>query len=89
MHNYPTAWQRRAIWGALTFLALVAGGAVAVWLVTLVAKAVAFLQPVLIPFAVAGVLAFLLEPIVRFIEARTRADGVSPVGRVIQPGDVV
>ncbi|MBV9127473.1 MAG: AI-2E family transporter [Verrucomicrobia bacterium] len=72
MHNLPTVWQRRVLWGAATFLAFAGAGAVAVWLITLLARAVAFLQPVLIPFAIAGVLAFLLEPLVRFIETRTR-----------------
>ena len=35
-------------------------------------QAVGFFQPVLIPFAVAAVLAFLLEPIVRLLTTRTR-----------------
>lgn len=72
MHNYPTAWQRRTIWAALTVLAIVALGTVAVWLIYQFGRAVGFLQPVLIPFAVAGVLAYLLDPVVRFISKRTR-----------------
>ena len=72
MTNYPTAWQRRVLWTVYTYLAIVAAGAAAVWLLTLFGQAVGFLQPVLIPFAVAAVLAFLLDPIVRILTARTR-----------------
>ena len=49
MTNYPTAWQRRLLWTVVTYLAIVAGGAVAVWLIKLFGDAVGFLQPVLIP----------------------------------------
>ena len=72
MTNYPTAWQRRVLWTVYTYLAIVAGGAAAVWLLMLFGRAMGFLQPVLIPFAVAAVLAFLLDPIVRLITAGTR-----------------
>ncbi len=56
----------------LTFLLGVLTIAVSVWVLTLAVKAVAFLQPVLIPLAIAAVLAFLLEPVVRMVCARTR-----------------
>ena len=56
----------------LTFLLGVLTIAVAAWVLTLAVKAVAFLQPVLIPLAIAAVLAFLLEPVVRMVCARTR-----------------
>ena len=72
MTNYPTAWQRRVLWTVFTYFAIVGAGAVAVMLLYYFGQAVGFLQPVLIPFAVAAVLAFLLEPIVRLINARTR-----------------
>ena len=72
MTNYPTAWQRRLLWTVVTYLAIVAGGAVAVWLITLFGQAVGFLQPVLIPFALAAVLAFLLDPIVKLLTTTTR-----------------
>ncbi len=72
MTNYPTAWQRRVLWTVVTSLAIIALGAVAVLLLVLFGRAVGFLQPVLIPFAVAAVLAFLLEPVVRTISSRTR-----------------
>ncbi len=72
MRNYPTAWQRRVLWTVYTYLAIVAGAAVAIAIITLVGRSVAFFQPVLLPFALAAVLAYLLEPLVRMITARTR-----------------
>jgi predicted PurR-regulated permease PerM len=72
MTEYPTAWQRRVLWTVFTYLAIVALGTVAVLLVVVFGRAVGFLQPVLIPFAIAAVLAFLLDPLVRLISSRTR-----------------
>ena len=86
MTNYPTAWQRRVLWTVITYLAIVGGGAVAVWLIYLFGQAVGFLQPVLIPFAIAAVLAFLLEPIVQMLTNRTR---LSRTGAVLTLAGVV
>ncbi len=72
MTNYPTAWQRRALWTVFTYIAIVGAGAVAMALIYFFGQVVGFFQPVLIPFAVAAVLAFLLEPIVRLLTTRTR-----------------
>ena len=72
MTNYPTAWQRRALWTIATYVAIVGAGVLAVALIYYFGQAVGFFQPVLIPFAVAAVLAFLLEPIVRLLTDRTR-----------------
>lgn len=62
--EFPTPWQRKTIWAALSALAVVSIGAIAVGLVWLVSRVLGFLQPILIPFAVAGVLAYLLDPVV-------------------------
>lgn len=62
--KYPTTWQRKVIWAAVTALALGAIGWVALKLILIAANVVGFLQPLLIPFAVAAVLAYLLEPVV-------------------------
>lgn len=62
--SYPTPWQRKTIWSALTALAVVAIGGTAVGSVWLASEVISFLQPILIPFAVAGVLSYLLEPVV-------------------------
>ena len=64
LSDYPTPWQRKIIWGALTTLAIVAIGGTAVGLIWLVSRVLGFLQPILIPFAIAGVMAYLLHPLV-------------------------
>ncbi len=79
MSKYPTEWQRKVLWTSATALAVVAVSAAAVWLVFLFGQAVSFLQPVLIPFAVAAVLAYLLHPIVRLINVRSRLSHRSAV----------
>ena len=62
--EYPTVSQRKTIWTALTALSTVVIGAIAVGFVWLTSEVLRFLQPILIPFAVAGVIAYLLEPVV-------------------------
>src|SRR5438309_1697952 len=66
----PTPRQARLIWLACSALAvalLVAVVAGAVWGL---GKVLHLLSPVLWPLAVAGVLAYLLDPVVDFIERR-------------------
>ncbi len=62
--EFPTPWQRKTIWSAVTALAVVAIGGISVGTIWLTVKVVSFLQPILVPFAVAVVLAYLLEPVV-------------------------
>lgn len=73
----PTPWQRKIIWRALVALSITVLFAIGVGALYILAKVLAFLQPILVPFAIAGVLAYLLEPIVarlvRFGTTRTRA----------------
>ena len=66
--EYPTPWQQKILWGTMTALAIVAIGAIAVGLIWLISRVLGFLQPILIPFAVAGVLAYLFDPAVSRIE---------------------
>jgi len=66
----PTEKQARILWMSLTALAiamLVAILAAAVWGLGLVLR---LLSPVLWPLAIAGVIAYLLDPIVDFLERR-------------------
>ncbi|HBJ85403.1 MAG TPA: hypothetical protein DDZ88_16305 [Verrucomicrobiales bacterium] len=70
MKNLPTAFQRNALWTAVTALSITAIGAMAIGLIYLMTQVIAFLQPILVPFAVAGVLAYLLEPGVEWLERR-------------------
>ncbi len=62
--EYPTYWQRKTIWRALAGLAVVVIFTIGVGGLYVLAKVLAFLQPILVPFAIAGVLAYLLEPVV-------------------------
>lgn len=64
MNEFPTPWQQKTMWSALAALAVVVIGAIAVGLVWLVSTVIGYLQPILIPFAIAGVMAYLLEPVV-------------------------
>ncbi len=73
----PTDRQARLIWHALTGLAIAVLAALVVALAWGLGKVVQILSPVLWPLAVAGVLAYLLDPVVDFLERkgapRTRA----------------
>jgi predicted PurR-regulated permease PerM len=62
--DYPTPWQRKTLWSALTAVAVVTIGAIIVGIIWLTSRVLGFLQPILIPFAIAGVLAYLLDPVV-------------------------
>lgn len=70
MSRHPTAYQKRVLWNALTGLAMVTLGGLIVGIILLVATVISFLQPVLIPVAVAGIIAYLLEPLVRLLIKR-------------------
>jgi predicted PurR-regulated permease PerM len=70
MKNLPTVFQRSALWTAITAVSITVIGALAIGLVYLATQVMAFLQPILVPFAVAGVLAYLLEPGVDWLERR-------------------
>jgi predicted PurR-regulated permease PerM len=74
----PTPWQNKVIWGALTALACWCIGWVALNVILIATKVISFLQPLLIPFAIAAVLAYLLEPVVRRL-ARTGLSRTSAV----------
>lgn len=73
----PTPWQRKTMWTALAAVAVAAILALVVAFIYIFSQVMAFLQPILVPFAIAGVLAYLLEPVVarlvRFGTTRRRA----------------
>ena len=75
----PTAWQRKMWFAALTALAIAVLTGLTVYAGSLVAKGLAFLQPLLIPIVVAVILAYLLEPVV----ARFCAWGLSRLWSVL------
>jgi predicted PurR-regulated permease PerM len=61
---YPNEWQRRAFWSALSALAICFLIFVFIAVIWIMANVVSFLQPILIPVAIAGILAYLLDPVV-------------------------
>ncbi len=64
MKEYPTPWQRKMMWMALTaffVLVLVVILAAVIWTG---ANIISFLQPILIPVAIAVILTYLLDPLV-------------------------
>src|ERR1019366_6027957 len=66
----PTERQARVIWLALTGLAVAALVALVVALVWGLGHVLRMLSPVLWPIAVAGVIAYLLDPVLDFIERK-------------------
>jgi len=64
MNEYPTPWQRKTMWAALTacfvvLLVMIVGAVI--WAS---ANIISFLQPILIPVAIAVILTYLLDPLV-------------------------
>ena len=70
MKNIPTAFQRSSLWTAITALSITVVGALGIGFIYLATQVIGFLQPILMPFAVAGVLAYLLDPGVAWLEKR-------------------
>jgi predicted PurR-regulated permease PerM len=64
MTKYPTLWQRKTMWAALTALFVVMLITIACSVVWIAANVIGFLQPILIPVAIAVILAYLLEPLI-------------------------
>jgi predicted PurR-regulated permease PerM len=68
--HYPTPFQQRTLWNAATGLAILILGILTVGFVWLFGRIFGFLQPVLIPIIVAGIVAYVLDPVVRLLEKR-------------------
>lgn len=68
--NSPTPYQSRLIWWAASSLAGAVIVALAVGAIWGLGKGLQLLSPVLWPLAAAGVLAYLLDPVVDFLVAR-------------------
>ncbi|MCF6312698.1 MAG: AI-2E family transporter [Verrucomicrobiales bacterium] len=67
---HPTPFQRKTLWTGITALSMVTIGCVIVGLIWLSSTILGYLQPVLVPLAVAGIIAYLLEPIIRWLQQR-------------------
>ncbi len=68
--RYPTPFQQKTLWNAATGVSILVLGALLVSLIWLVGYVFGFLQPVLIPLIVAGIVAYVLDPVVVFLERR-------------------
>jgi predicted PurR-regulated permease PerM len=66
----PTPWQQRTMWAALTAFSLFVIGWLAVYLLARVGTVLTYLQPLLVPVAVAAIMAYLLDPVVEFLTKR-------------------
>src|SRR6476619_1206816 len=79
MKEYPTLWQRKMMWAALTACFVVALVVIVAAVIWAGASVVSFLQPILIPVAIAAILAYLLDPLVTKMSrgALTRTKAIS------------
>ena len=68
--RYPTRFQQKTVWSAATGLSILILGILFVGLIWLTGTVFSFLQPVLIPLIVAGIIAYVLDPVVRLLENR-------------------
>src|SRR5436309_12161871 len=75
MSAYPTPWQKRTMWAALTALFVVLLIVVAGAVIWVGANLISFLQPILIPVAIAAILAYLLDPLLTELCRRRMARG--------------
>lgn len=64
MKRYPTPWQHKTMWASLTALFVVLLITIACSVVWIAANVIGFIQPILIPVAIAVILAYLLDPLV-------------------------
>jgi len=70
MTKYPTPWQRKTMWAALTAVFVVVLITIACSVVWIAANVVGFIQPILIPVAISVILAYLLDPLITKMTAR-------------------
>src|SRR6516165_8097689 len=64
MKEYPTLWQRKMMWAALTACFVVVLVVILAAVIWAGASVISFLQPILIPVAIAVILTYLLDPLV-------------------------
>ena len=64
---HPTPFQKKLFWAAITAVSAYVIGYILFKVGSIVVAAISILQPVLIPVAISAILAFLLEPVVRWL----------------------
>lgn len=69
------------LWRAVTGVAIFVIGALLVFLIKITSGVLGYLQPVLVPLAVAGIVAYLLDPVVRWLQQKrfSRILGIATV----------
>ena len=79
--SFPSEFQKRTLWKAVTGLAILILGALLVGLILLSSSVLGYLQPVLVPLAVAGIVAYLLDPVVQLLQRKgfSRIKGIITV----------
>src|SRR6202022_1740177 len=77
MSAYPTPWQQRTMWAALTAFFVVLLIVIAGVVIYVGANLISFLQPILIPVAIALILAYLLDPLVTELCRRKMGRGMA------------
>ena len=77
----PNGFQKRTMWKAVTGLAILVLGSLLVGLIWLTSSVLGYLQPVLVPLAVAGIVAYLLDPVVQYLQHKgfSRMKGIITV----------
>lgn len=70
MRKLPTPFHLNAMWTAISALSVTITIAIVVGFIYLGTQIIAFLQPILVPFAIAGVLAYLVDPVVAWMMRR-------------------
>jgi predicted PurR-regulated permease PerM len=70
MKRHPSLFQQRTLWNAATGVAILVLGSLVVGFIWLLGKVFGVLQPVLIPLIVAGIIAYVFDPVVRLFQAR-------------------
>jgi predicted PurR-regulated permease PerM len=70
MRKLPTPFHLNALWTAIAAVSITLTVAIVVGVIFLGTQIIGFLQPILVPFAVAGVLAYLLDPLVAWLMRR-------------------
>jgi len=70
MPKYPSDFQRKTLWNALTGLAILTIGLLLACIIWLTGQVLGLFQPVLVPLAVAGIIAYLLDPVVSWLQKK-------------------
>ncbi|MEP6808657.1 MAG: AI-2E family transporter [Chthoniobacterales bacterium] len=73
--KYPTAWQRKTMWAALSAIFVVVLILIVSSIVWIAGQLIRFLQPILIPVAIAAIMAYLLDPVVTHLSKRRMSRG--------------